>query len=158
MYLPGERKFHGCPDTDRDGVSDIDDDCPYLRGSKSNNGCPSTTRQVQQLSALVEFDIDKAIIHREYAMELDAIIQGVQDLTDYQIMIAGHTDTEGNAVYNYQLGQRRATAIRNYFLERRIPSNHIQIISYGEAKPVARNSSSLGRARNRRGEVRVVME
>ena len=156
VYLPGTKEFHGCPDTDQDGVSDIDDACPYLRGSKTNKGCPSTTQQAKQLSALVEFDTDQAIIHPEYALELDGIIQGVEGVDNYQIMIAGHTDTEGNAAYNYQLGQQRAAAIKHYFLERGVASNRIQLISYGEAKPVARNSSSLGRTRNRRGEVRVV--
>ena len=158
IYLPGSREFRGCPDTDEDGVSDIDDECPYLRGSKSNNGCPSTTQQVRQLSAMVEFETNRAIIHTEYAQELDVLIQGVQDSDTYQVMIAGHTDTEGNAAYNYQLGQKRATAIRTYLIDGGVPINRIQIISYGEAKPIAQNTSSLGRARNRRGEVRVVFD
>ncbi len=158
VYLPGSKEFHGCPDTDQDGVSDIDDECPYLRGSKTNNGCPSTAKQVKQLSAVVEFQTNQAIIQREYARELDAVIQEVQQIANYQIMIAGHTDTEGNAAYNYQLGQKRATAIRNYLLDGGIPLSHIQLLSYGEAKPIAQNTSSLGRARNRRGEVRVVLD
>ena len=159
VFLPGLAKFHGCPDSDKDDISDIDDDCPYLKGDKSNNGCPDNNKQTHKnLSALVEFDTDQHFIHQEYALELAYLANEVQTLQEYTIIIAGHTDSEGDAAYNYALGQRRAFAIKDFLINKGITSSLIRTISYGEAMPKRANESSTSKAKNRRAEVRVVFE
>lgn len=158
IFLRGDAKFHGCPDSDKDGISDIDDECPYLKGTKANNGCPGNNRPQNDLKAIVEFETDQHFIHPEFAAELDFLIQEVGTATDYKIMISGHTDSEGNAAYNYALGQKRAFGIQNYLVERGINAFKIQTISYGEARPKQKNESYTGKAKNRRAEVVVIME
>lgn len=158
IFLRGSAKFHGCPDSDKDGISDIDDECPYLKGTKANNGCPSNGHTQNDIKAIVEFDTDQHFIHPEYARDLDELIQQVATTTNYKIMISGHTDSEGNASYNYTLGQKRAREIQNYLVDHGINAFKIQTISYGEARPKRNNESYVGKAKNRRAEVVVILE
>ncbi len=158
VFLRGSIKFHGCPDSDKDGISDIDDDCPYLKGTKSNNGCPSKNQRRNELKAIVEFDVNRHFIYPEYMAELDFLVQEIQDVEQYKIVIAGHTDSEGDAAFNYALGQKRAFAIQDYLISQGVNSFKVQTISYGEARPKRNNEIASGKARNRRAEVQVILE
>jgi len=78
------------------------------------------------------------------------------DKTVY-LEIEGHTDNIGSDTYNEKLGESRAEAVRNYLAESGgIPLHAMNVISYGESKPVAANNTSEGRAKNRRVVVRVL--
>jgi outer membrane protein OmpA-like peptidoglycan-associated protein len=70
--------------------------------------------------------------------------------------IQGHTDSSGTEKWNMELGYRRAEAVRHYLNEKGVPLYAMSIISYGESKPIADNSSRDGRAENRRVVVRVL--
>lgn len=158
VFLRGSIKFHGCPDSDNDGISDIDDDCPYLKGSKSNNGCPNKNQRQKEIKAIVEFDVNRHFIYPEYMAELDFLVQEIEAEADYKIVIAGHTDSEGDAAFNYALGQKRAFAIQDYLISKGISAFKVQTISYGEARPKRNNEIESGKARNRRAEVQVIFE
>ncbi len=67
------------------------------------------------------------------------------------IEIEGHTDNTGDRAYNERLGQARAEAVKRYLYEKhQVPLHKINVISYGEEKPVAPNNTRDGRAQNRR--------
>lgn len=71
--------------------------------------------------------------------------------------IEGHTDNIGSDDYNQRLAAMRAESVRNYLAEKDgIPLHAMNIISFGETKPVAANTTSEGRAKNRRVVVRVL--
>lgn len=71
--------------------------------------------------------------------------------------IEGHTDNIGERLYNEQLGAERAEAVKRYLYEQhQIPLHRMNVISYGESKPVAPNSNRGGRSQNRRVVVRVL--
>ncbi len=71
--------------------------------------------------------------------------------------IEGHTDAAGPEAYNLKLGEDRALAVRHYLHEQHgIALGRIEVISYGEAKPVADNTTKDGRAQNRRVVLRVL--
>jgi len=73
------------------------------------------------------------------------------------IEVEGHTDNVGPAEYNQVLGLERAEAVKRYLYEQhQVPLHRINVISYGEEKPVAPNNTSAGRAQNRRVVVRVL--
>ena len=73
------------------------------------------------------------------------------------IEIEGHTDNVGSEKYNHDLGLKRAEAVRNYLRkEGGIPLHAINVISYGESKPEADNSTRDGRAANRRVVINVL--
>lgn len=73
------------------------------------------------------------------------------------IEIQGHTDGVGADKYNEELGMARADAARYFLAKHGIPLHRMNSISYGETEPVADNSSSEGRAQNRRVVLVVLM-
>ena len=73
------------------------------------------------------------------------------------IEIEGHTDNVGSKETNYKLGLDRAEAVKRYLYEQhQIPLHKINVISYGEEKPVAPNNTRQGRAQNRRVVIKVL--
>jgi len=76
---------------------------------------------------------------------------------DLYIEVEGHTDNVGGKELNYQLGMERAEAVKKYlYAQHQIPLHKINVISYGEDKPVAPNNTKDGRAMNRRVVIRVL--
>jgi peptidoglycan-associated lipoprotein len=73
------------------------------------------------------------------------------------IEIEGHTDNVGDKNINYKLGLERAEAVKRYLYEnQQIPLHKINVISYGEEKPIAPNKTKDGRAQNRRVVIKVL--
>jgi outer membrane protein OmpA-like peptidoglycan-associated protein len=73
------------------------------------------------------------------------------------IEIEGHTDNVGDKKTNERIGEERADAVKRYLYEQhQIPLHKINVISYGEEKPVAPNNTRQGRAQNRRVVVKVL--
>ena len=73
------------------------------------------------------------------------------------IEIEGHTDSTGDAAVNERLGLERAEAVKRYLHEsHEIPLHRMNVISYGEEKPIAPNDTRDGRAQNRRVVLRVL--
>ena len=71
--------------------------------------------------------------------------------------IEGHTDNVGSPEGNQRLGLQRAEAVKAYLYDQhKIPLHKMNVISYGEAKPVEKNNTSKGRAMNRRVVLRVL--
>jgi len=68
--------------------------------------------------------------------------------------IDGHTDSVGTEEYNQRLGQRRADAVKNYFISKGIRASRLTARSFGETRPVASNDTEEGRQTNRRVELR----
>jgi peptidoglycan-associated lipoprotein len=89
---------------------------------------------------------------------LDEIVTSAKaDPKGIYIEIEGHTDNVGNPAFNEKLGMERAEVVKRYLYEQhQIPLHKINVISYGEAKPVAPNNTRDGRAQNRRVVVRIL--
>ena len=89
---------------------------------------------------------------------LDEIVsQAKSDPKGIYIEIEGHTDNVGNPAFNERLGMERAEVVKRYLYEQhQVPLHKINVISYGEDKPVAPNNNRQGRAQNRRVVVRIL--
>ena len=73
------------------------------------------------------------------------------------MVVDGNTDSVGSADYNYLLSKRRADSVIEYLVTKyQIPGHKIYIIGLGKDKPVAENSNTAGRAKNRRVDVRLM--
>jgi outer membrane protein OmpA-like peptidoglycan-associated protein len=73
-----------------------------------------------------------------------------------KMVVEGHTDSQGGEVYNQDLSQQRARAVRDYLVTRGIASDRISAQGFGLTRSVADNSSPEGRANNRRVEIVVL--
>jgi len=91
-------------------------------------------------------------------MRLDEVVNQLKtDPKNIFIEIEGHTDNVGSKTLNYELGLERAEAVKRYLYEQhQVPLHKINVISYGEEKPVAPNNNRTGRAQNRRVVVKVL--
>jgi peptidoglycan-associated lipoprotein len=106
----------------------------------------------------VKFPFDADKIPESAQAILDDLANKVKalDKTVY-LEIEGNTDNIGSEEYNKRLGEARAEAVRNYLADKNgIPLHAMNIISYGESKPIAANTTAEGRAKNRRVVVRVL--
>ena len=105
------------------------------------------------------FKFGKTDLPDEAKARLDAVVsqlKGTQD-KDLYIEVEGHTDNVGTQEGNYELGLERAEAVKRYlYMQHQIPLHKINVISYGEEKPVSPNNTKDGRAQNRRVVVRVL--
>ena len=104
------------------------------------------------------FKFAKAALPDEAKAQLDKLVANVAaDPKAVFFEIEGHTDSTGAAVTNEMIGLERAEAVKRYLYEQHhVPLHKISVISYGETKPVDSNGTRVGRARNRRVEVKVL--
>ena len=91
-------------------------------------------------------------------MRLDDVIRQVKaDPKNIFFEVEGHTDNVGSPQVNERIGMERAEAVKRYLYEQhQIPLHKINVISYGEEKPVAPNNTKDGRAQNRRVVVKIL--
>jgi peptidoglycan-associated lipoprotein len=84
----------------------------------------------------------------------DTLTRQVEWLNRYpnlQITIEGHSDERGTREYNIALGDRRATAVKNFLTSAGVPASRINTISYGKERPAVVGSDASSWAQNRRG-------
>ena len=104
------------------------------------------------------FKFAKTELPDEVKARLDELVAQLQaDPKGAYFEIEGHTDNIGPKVVNEKIGLERAEAVKRYLYEHhQIPLHKINVISYGEEKPVAPNNTKDGRAKNRRVVIRVM--
>ncbi|HEY6507770.1 MAG TPA: OmpA family protein [Vicinamibacterales bacterium] len=99
-----------------------------------------------------------AVLPDEARTRLDQLVQQLKtDPKGIFIEIEGYTDSIGEAAFNEQLGFERADKVKRYLYEQhQVPLHKINVISFGEERPVAPNTTRAGRAQNRRVVVRIL--
>ncbi len=103
----------------------------------------------------VHFDFDKYNLKPEALKILDDAVQKLSANGQVRITIEGHTDSVGTAEYNIGLGERRARSVYDYLANRGVARDRMETRSFGEERPVASNTTSAGRAQNRRAVLTV---
>jgi peptidoglycan-associated lipoprotein len=98
----------------------------------------------------VHFDFDRYSLRPEAVRALDEAIAVLQQNADVNVEIEGHTCNIGTAEYNLALGERRATAVRDYLTSRGINASRFRTVSYGEERPKHDNAREETRRLNRR--------
>jgi len=104
------------------------------------------------------FKFGKTVLPDEAKQKIDEMVQQLkQDPKNIYIEIEGHTDNIGPKDVNEKIGLERAEAVQRYLYEQyQIPLHKMNVISYGENKPVAPNKTKAGRAQNRRVVIKVL--
>ncbi len=103
----------------------------------------------------VLFDFDKIDIKPKGRRILDRLVKFLNENKDKNIDLEGHTDWIGTEKYNQRLSVRRAASVRNYLIKMGVSSSRITARGFGEARHIANNQTSEGRAKNRRVEVKI---
>ncbi len=157
--IKGLKALNGCPDRDNDGVADKDDICPDVAGLLKNKGCPEVKKEEKAVleKALhgIKFQSGKNIITTSSYSILNNVVSLLKKNSNYKLKIEGHTDSQGNDNMNLELSKNRANAVKNYLIKKGIDANRLSSKGFGEAKPIADNNTSKGRAENRRVELTI---
>ncbi len=102
----------------------------------------------------VNFEFNKATLTPEATKILNEVVKTLRDQPDVKYVLDGYTDNLGSPVYNKQLSERRAQAVRDFQINNGVPPGQLTIRAFGAANPVAPNDTRAGRAKNRRVEIR----
>lgn len=113
---------------------------------------------VVTLSGSVLFRSAESTLLPSAQVKLDQVANALLAVSERNLIVAGHTDSQGSDSYNQSLSQRRAEAVRNYLVQRGYPGDRIQARGMGENSPIADNASPEGRANNRRVEIIIERE
>ncbi len=155
--VAGSTKNDGCPivDRDNDGTLDAKDRCPDEYGPASNEGCPEPkvdviTKKVDAIAKSIYFESNSAKLQVSSFGPLSELAQMLNDNTSYNLSIEGHTDKTGSNKLNMSLSNKRVSSVKDYLVNKGITASRITAIGYGEEQPIADNSTSEGRALNRR--------
>ena len=98
----------------------------------------------------IQFEINKDVIQREEQEKLAVLGTFMRKYPDTTAVIEGHTDEVGTAADNMQLSQRRAESVVSYLASLGIARSRLQAVGYGETRPIADNSTEIGKRLNRR--------
>ena len=101
----------------------------------------------------VTFRTGSADLNAQFFKVLDGVALVAKKYDKTIIEVAGHTDNVGDASYNKQLSQRRATAVSDYLTSRGVAAARLMTAAGGEDHPIASNATEQGRTANRRVEV-----
>lgn len=160
-------------DYDRDGLPNLDDDCPTDAGNANNRGCPGDPVRAATLESspgLAEVKGSIIVLARPIVFEtgsarlaagmdelVGAIAEVIQGLpADRGVIVRGHTDDRGKRAANLALSRKRADAVLAALVARGIDRKRLRSDGVGPDVPIADNRTAEGRAKNRRVELVIV--
>lgn len=101
------------------------------------------------------FDFDSDRIRPDAAKNFQELANSLKKFGNSNLLIVGHTDSQGEDAYNMNLSQRRANSASAYLQSLGVPASRISTAGRGETEPVASNDTDAGRQLNRRVEVAI---
>ena len=117
---------------------------------------PPVTSLTTALASVIDayFDYDSSDIREDARNALtrdsDAIKRILQDFPSARLVVEGHCDERGSAEYNLGLGDRRATAAKEFLIQLGVPADRLTTISYGKERPQCTESNEACWQKNRR--------
>lgn len=131
----------------RDSIARAQADADKMRAARD--------AATKALTQVIYFDFDSDALKDDARSTLDAKITILNASPDVKLRVAGNTDERGSDEYNLALGQRRAAAAKRYLTDHGIAGDRIDIISYGEERPVATGHDESAWSQNRRDEFEI---
>jgi outer membrane protein OmpA-like peptidoglycan-associated protein len=110
--------------------------------------------QVTFASGLL-YDFDSDRVRAEAAQNLRNLASSLDKYPNTELLIVGHTDSDGPDSYNWDLSQRRATSAANYLASQGVARARLRTAGRGETEPMSSNDTDAGRQENRRVEVAI---
>ncbi|MEN9949910.1 MAG: hypothetical protein RLY85_662 [Bacteroidota bacterium] len=181
--IAGPISNDGCPlnDRDKDGIDDANDRCPDIAGTPGGRGCPGDTLKVEiprkeekpfstwrqdgnrfisvtgdSIKYIINFDFDKSNLMQNSFELLGEVVTFIKTNSNFECVLEGHTDLEGDTDYNLKLSERRVKNARNYLMSYGVKPNRLTTNYFGKSKPLVSSFDENISWMNRRVEVMLV--
>lgn len=99
------------------------------------------------------FTTASSTLSSEARTNIQKMAEILQKYPDTDILVEGHTDSDGSDSYNQTLSERRAQAVADYVTSLGVTASRFKTAGYGESQPVASNDTTTGKQANRRVEI-----
>ena len=103
----------------------------------------------------IQFEVNSATLLAAGKVELDKLAAFMKQNESIEILLSGHTSSEGAAALNRELSLKRVRTCKNYLVGKGVDDGRITIKGYGPDTPVAPNDTEVNRAKNRRVEMKI---
>lgn len=161
--VAGFGRHGGCPipDTDGDGINDEEDKCPAVAGTSDKMGCPQEEvkqeiiEKVNYAAKRIQFQSGKAILLPQSLRVLDEVVVILKDNPELQLMIEGHTSSDGSLAFNMDLSVNRANNVKKYLVRKGVEITRLTAKGYGPTQPITDSKTTAGKAQNRRVELKL---
>jgi outer membrane protein OmpA-like peptidoglycan-associated protein len=106
----------------------------------------------------IHFDTNSSVVKEDSRQTLVQLANVLKQYPEDIILVAGHTDSDGAADYNMRLSEARAQAVADILIANGVAIESVQSHGYGETQPVAENTTTDGKAQNRRVELSITVD
>ena len=124
-------------------------------GASSIGSIRTPDELLAKVGSTVYFDYDQSSLTSEAQATLDRQAAFLKASPSFRLVIEGHCDERGTREYNLALGDRRASAVRDYLVAKGINASRLSTISYGKERPSVGGSNETSYALNRRSVSRI---
>ncbi len=122
-------------------------------GTTSEASMLSDDSQASLDQRVIYFEFNSSVIKSEYQNVLAVHAEYIAGHPDISVVLEGHADERGTREYNIALGERRAKAVHQLLVLQGVAQKQLQVISFGEERPVALGHDESAWSLNRRVEL-----
>ena len=115
-----------------------------------NSALEAARADMMSIGDTVLFGYDSSQLSADAMATLDAQAALLNAKPSFRVKVEGHADERGTREYNLALGERRASATRDYLVAKGVDGSRIRIVSYGKERPAVVGSNEEAWAKNRR--------
>ncbi|MNF59740.1 Outer membrane protein P6 precursor [compost metagenome] len=144
----------GCSSKGGEGTGEgaVDPNAGYNAGGSGVDGSMSEEAALRAITTFY-FEYDSSDLKPEAMRALDVHAKDLK-ANGARVVLEGHTDERGTREYNMALGERRSKAVQRYLVLQGVSPAQLELVSYGEERPVATGNDEQSWAQNRRVELR----
>ena len=122
-------------------------------GSGANLGPEFSDPNNPLSKQVIYFEIDSSQVKQDYVSVVAAHARYLASHPNQRVILAGHADERGSSEYNIALGEQRSKSVERMMRSQGVTGSQLEVVSYGEEKPVASGHDESAWSQNRRVEV-----
>jgi len=128
-----------------------------VQALNQENTIKNAKKDISELLSLgnIEFQVAKTSLTEQGKQTLDKLATVLSKYPDIDLEIAGHTDSDGSAIFNQKLSQSRVDTVKEHLVIKGIPAQRLTAKGYGESNPLVPNTSNANKQKNRRVELNI---
>jgi outer membrane protein OmpA-like peptidoglycan-associated protein len=130
-------------------AEDLQDKLPNARVERVGEGIAVT------FDSGILFDVNSSDLRAAAQQNLRDLAASLREYQGTEVLVVGHTDNTGTAVYNQGLSERRAASARTFLIGAGLEAGRVRAVGMGLTEPIATNDTAAGRQENRRVEVAI---